>query len=140
MCQNTHADFIVKSLKDGFEYNSTMKALLTKALQESLCEIKMSSEAYIFDLEDAKEQLSAYLNTPCRRFSLSVNGEFILLDNEKYHELLKLYIENRELDEETQINACAFGNDKTKELIVLHHKLHGLCPKALSAAKSRHWI
>jgi hypothetical protein len=141
MCKNEiPADFLIRSLKDGFPYDETMKEILKKALRESPCEIKMSSEVYLFELKDAKEFLEAYLNTDCRRHSLSINGEFTLLENEKHHELLELYIEHRELDEETQIHAVAFGHNKSKKLIQRHHQLHGLCPKALSAAKSRNWL
>lgn len=140
MCGLNHADFLLKSLKEGFKYDNTMKKLLKKALCETPWEIRMSSEAYLFDLEDAKELLEAYLNAKGHHFSLSVNGEYILIENKKYYDLLKFYVEHRELDEDTQIAACSFGTTDSQEIIKLHHQKHGLCAKALAAAKARHWI
>lgn len=134
------ADFILRGIQDGFPYDESIKEILKKALNESPCEIRMDSELAIFELKDAKELLTAYLENKNYSFSLSLNAEFILLENEKYRDLFNIYIEKRELDDESQISACAFGFGITKEHILLYHKKRGLCPKALSAAKDRKWL
>lgn len=141
MCSTlSHADSILKEIQNGRPYNESIKQILKTALKKSTSELRIDSELAIFELKDAKELLIAYLENENFTFSLSLNAEFILLENEKYRELFDTYIERRELDDESQISACAFGFGITKELILLYHKKRGLCPKALAAAKDRKWL
>ena len=134
------ADFILRSIEKGFPYDESIKNILKKALNESSCEIHMDSELILFGLKDAKELLTAYLENPKYSFPLSINAEFILTENKKYKELYVIYINERELDDETQIAACLYGADYTKTLMQMYHQKHGLCPTALAAAKARQWI
>ena len=134
------ADFILRSLQNGFPYDDSIKAILKKALQESTCELRMDSECTLLELKDAKELLNAYLDNKKYCFSLSLNSEFILIENEKYQEIFKAYVEKRELDDETQISACAFGFGITKDMILYYHQKRGLCRKAYLAAKDRNWL
>jgi hypothetical protein len=136
----THADFILRSIENGFPYDESIKNILKKALSESSSEIRVDCEVTLFGLKDAKELLTAYLENPKYSFSLSINAEFILMDNPKYYDLYVIYINARELDEETQIYACSYGADYTKTLMQMYHEKHGLCSTAFHAAKARQWI
>ena len=136
----TPADFILRSIENGFPYDESIKNILKKALNESSCEIRMDSEVTLFGLKDAKELLTAYLENPKYCFSLSINAEFILTENKKYYDLYVVYINARELDEETQISACLYGANYTEKLMQMYHEKHGLCSTAFHAAKARQWI
>ena len=139
MCATyTPADFILHQIKNGLEFDESIKKILILALDAQTFELRLSSEAYLLDLPDAKELLDHYLDGEHKFLELEFNSQTILLDNPKYEDLLFYYISKRPLEQEAQM--LIFNHPKAKELFKLHLEKHDVAPKVYLKAKENRWI
>ena len=134
----TPANFILKEINKGLEYDASIKKILISALDEQTFELSIASEAYLFALPDAKELLDHYLDGKNKCLDLTINGQAILLETPEYEELLFHYINKRALEDETQ--TLMLNHQKAKKLFDLHIKKHSVSPAVYLKAKEKGWI
>lgn len=132
------ADFILRQINYGLEYDGSIKKILILALDAQTFELNISSEAYLLELPDAKELLEHYLDGKDKCLDLTFNGQTILLENPNYEDLLFHYISIRALEEDAQM--LIFKHKKAKELFKLHIEKHDVSPQVYLEAKQKGWI
>ncbi len=134
----TPAEFILKQINEGLEYDNSIKKILISALDVQIYELRMSSETYLFKLPDAKELLNHYLDGKDKCLDLTFNGQTVLLENPNYEDLLFHYISIRALDNDAQM--LIFKHKKAEELFKLHIEKHDVSPQVYLEAKQKGWI